>query len=198
VPEHDTRREPVGTVAEETARLVEALGGWAQQVADGHGAAAAHDAAPGAHGGAPHGDPAHAPGDTGPTPGGAPAPGGGTSHCEACGSPARAGEALACQLCPLCQGIALLRAVRPETVDRLADLAGAVAGTLRDLAAERRSEQGSAAPPRGQRVQDIDVDDEDVAAPPPRRSAPGPGPGRPATSPASPDTPSSSQENPAP
>jgi hypothetical protein len=46
-------------------------------------------------------------------------------------------------VCPICQGIALLRAVRPETVDRLADLAGALAATLRDVAASGRTADGN-------------------------------------------------------
>jgi hypothetical protein len=75
-----------------------------------------------------------------------------------------------CQLCPVCQGIGLLRSVRPETVDRLADLAGALAATLRDIAGQRRADGGSghpsspapSTPPTRSRVQDIAVDDEDV------------------------------------
>lgn len=145
--DHSPRTEPVGTVAEETARLVEALGDWARSATAGE-AAQPEEAAPDQAG-------------TRHTPG-----------CERCGgtSPA-AGEAIACQLCPVCQGIALLRAVRPETVERLADLAGALSGVLRDIAAERaeragRAGQGAPARPeppprRGQRVQDINVDDED-------------------------------------
>jgi hypothetical protein len=135
VPDHDSRREPVGSVAEETARLVEALGGWAQGVATDHGAA------PGAT----------APG-AGEVPGGRPEPGGPRAEgCGQCGSTARAGEAAACQLCPICQGIALLRAVRPETVERLADLAAALSGTLRDIATERRRQSPAPPPPRGHR-----------------------------------------------
>ena len=77
------------------------------------------------------------------------------------------GQAVTCQLCPVCQGIGLLRSVRPETVDRLADLAGALAATLRDIAGQRRADAGGAPtsrhpsqPSRG-RVQDITIDDED-------------------------------------
>ena len=77
------------------------------------------------------------------------------------------GQAVACQLCPVCQGIGLLRSVRPETVDRLAELAGALAATLRDIAGQRRADAG-AAPTRKSssqaargRVQDITVDDGD-------------------------------------
>jgi hypothetical protein len=81
------------------------------------------------------------------------------------------GQAVTCQLCPVCQGIALVRSVRPETVDRLADLAGALAATLRDLADQRRAgARGSAPRPGGPsragsapgtRVQDIPVDTDD-------------------------------------
>src|SRR5674476_1362150 len=37
-----------------------------------------------------------------------------------------------CRICPLCRGIALLRSVRPETVDLLADFAMSVAGSVGD------------------------------------------------------------------
>jgi hypothetical protein len=62
----------------------------------------------------------------------------------------------------VCQGLGLLRALRPETVDRLADLAGAVAMTLRDLAAQRREApngSGTAPATRANRVEDIPVED---------------------------------------
>jgi hypothetical protein len=65
-----------------------------------------------------------------------------------------------CQLCPVCQGLGLLRSVRPETVDRLADLAGAIAATLRDLAAQRREPAPERPDARPARVQDITVEDE--------------------------------------
>ena len=142
--QHGPRHEPVGTVAEETARLVEALGGWAQGL------------------GAEQPPPATAPPHTGNGGSGEPVAGTRTAEqCGHCGSPARAGEALACELCPLCQGIALLRALRPETMERIADVAAALSGALRDIAAERVRRSAPESPPRGQRVQDIDVDDED-------------------------------------
>jgi hypothetical protein len=74
-----------------------------------------------------------------------------------------------CQLCPLCRGIGLLRSVRPETVDLLADLAMSVAAGLRDFALWSRASEpsssatpgpgGSPDPDRAP-VQDIPVDDE--------------------------------------
>jgi hypothetical protein len=133
-------REPVGSVAEETARLLEALGDWAEDLASDH-----------ARGASQSGYAAGAPREADP-------------RCAHCGADSRMGEAMTCRLCPLCQGIAVLRAVRPETVDRLADLAGALSSTLRDLAAESRSGEGAQQPPaRGHRVHDICVEDEDAA-----------------------------------
>jgi hypothetical protein len=149
----DDERPAVGSVAEEAARLLDALGGWASSTQAGYAAKAAHEpAAPdedrpddrsGRHGGR-HG-----------------------SRCESCGAENGVGQAVTCQLCPVCQGIGLLRSVRPETVDRLADLAGALAATLRDIAGQRRADTAQGAtrpssgqPPRG-RVQDIVVADED-------------------------------------
>lgn len=176
--DHSTRTEAVGTVAEETARLVEALGDWARSATAGEAAQPEHPAQPEHAAQSDQAAPDQAR-DAGrgddaaeaarPGGGGAAADQAGTRHtpgCERCGGtgPA-AGEAIACQLCPVCQGIALLRAVRPETVERLADLAGALSGVLRDIAAERAGQGAPARPEppprRGQRVQDISVDDED-------------------------------------
>jgi hypothetical protein len=87
-------------------------------------------------------------------------PGGGTL---------RDGTPSSCRLCPLCRGIALLRSVRPETVDLLADLAVAVAASLRDVATRSRASDPTSSarstsgdPPGAERVsvQNIPVDDE--------------------------------------
>lgn len=171
--------EPVGSVAEETARLVEALGGWAEGLrtppaaGPDHAAEGAEPDGAGSDGAGPDGaQPAGRPGPEWEKPPSATPDGeAGTRHtaaCEQCGVPSRAGEALTCQLCPLCQGIAVLRTVRPETVERLADLAAALSGALRDIAADRFGPP-PAPPPRpphrGQRVQDISVDDEDEPEP---------------------------------
>ena len=139
----DDERPAVGTVAEEAARLLDALGGWAASAQSGYAARPAHAAT--------------APGE------GADST---TPRCESCGAENGVGQAVACQLCPVCQGIGLLRSVRPETVDRLADLAGALAATLKDIAGQRRAASGTTAPrPKpspSARVQDIVVDDEDA------------------------------------
>ena len=162
----------MGSVAEEAARLLDALGGWA--ASSGYAAGASSRGGTEDPGHQPHGDThggTH--GSTGSTPGD-------DGHCEHCGAETGTGRAVVCRLCPVCQGIGLLRSVRPETVDRLADLAGALADTLRDLADHRRA---SSATPGGEahpgatpadhagarhtrsRVQDIAVEDETTATP---------------------------------
>lgn len=103
------RTDPIGTVAEEAAKLVALLG---QRTAE----RPVHDTAPA---GTTCED---------------------TTSQDPCREHPRAGEALTCALCPICQGIAVLRTLHPDTVDRLADLAAAAAAALRELAA------GTAAP----------------------------------------------------
>lgn len=138
----DHEHPGVGSVAEEAARLLDALGGWASTT---HNPYAAKPASPESD-------------ESG-------------RRCESCGAENGMGQAVTCQLCPVCQGLTLLRAVRPETVDRLADLAGAVTEVLRDLAAARRtSASTSASTSNGgatshggsaSRVHDIPVTDDD-------------------------------------
>jgi len=91
-----------------------------------------------------------------------------TGPCSVCGGES-ANTPAACRICPVCRGIALLRAIRPETVDLLADLAVAMAASLRDIATRSRTSApeppGASRPagrPEGSRatVQDIPVDDE--------------------------------------
>jgi len=131
---------PVGSVAEEAARLVEAFAAWS-------GTHAAADRAR-ADDGAPEGS-------------------GQGRQCPTCGAQAGVGQAASCGVCPVCQGIAWLRTVRPETLDRLADLAGALTDTLREVAREvaRGRPQGGTAGGAhhpGASVQDIPVADDDI------------------------------------
>lgn len=150
-----------GTVAEEAARLIEAMASMARA-----GAIPSQD--PSSQDGRQFRD-AGSPGEAGASGASESRDEQSDSTCSACGSE-RGRTPAACKLCPLCQGIALLRSVRPETVDRLADLVSAVASTLRDVATQSRgsgqpSTNGSASggPSGGSRatVQDIPVDDED-------------------------------------
>ena len=174
--EHD--RPPVGSVAEEASRLLDALGGWAGSASAAYAASAPHDDPP--HDDAPHDREPHEPARTETADGahredgaderadGSPLHG--ASRCASCGAENGVGQAVTCQLCPVCQGIALVRSVRPETVDRLADLAGAIAATLRDLADQRRAggQSTGARPGSGAssstRVQDIRIDTDDESA----------------------------------
>ena len=150
-----------GTVAEEAARLIEAIASMARS-----NTVPSQDRSP------DDGGPARRSGTSGP-----PGASGCSDNrddpsdgaCSACGGE-RDATPVACKLCPLCQGIAFLRSVRPETVDRLADLASAVAGSLRDVATQSRAsgQTSAAGPASGRRpggggapVQDIRVDDED-------------------------------------
>ena len=151
----DQPQTSIGTVAEEAARLISAVAAMAQSTT-------AYDPSP--YAGEPAQDPASPVG----APTGDPDPGA-PPVCSACGG-VNDGTPVACKLCPLCQGIALMRSVRPETVDRLADFASAVAATLRDMATQSRSSgpgsgsgsgSGSGTPSDGPMVQDIRVDDGD-------------------------------------
>ena len=152
----DQPQTSVGTVAEEAARLISAIAAMAPSGT----AATAYDPSPYA------GEPAQDQSSPVGAPPGDPGPGA-SPVCSACGG-VNDGTPVACKLCPLCQGIALLRSVRPETVDRLADFASAVAATLRDMATQSRSAgpgsgsgTGPETPSDGPMVQDIRVDDGD-------------------------------------
>lgn len=153
-------RSANGTVAEEAARLIEAMASMARSTSGGgqspypYGDGPAQDSAPGAQDASPDPDDRH-----------------GSTHgvCSSCGGE-QDSTPVACKLCPVCQGIAFIRSVRPETVDRLADFASALASTLRDVASQSRgSGQGSGdgQAPGSQAgggrapVQEIHVDDED-------------------------------------
>ena len=153
----DSTRGPVGSVAEETARLLDALlagSATAGEPADPATAPAA--SAEGSNAGAAADQPHEV--------------------CATCGQSTGAYAASSsapadvCHLCPLCQLLRVVRSVRPETVDRLADLAAAVTDTLRDLAASRWAESAASSEQRRTTVQDIPVDDDepstDPAAPP--------------------------------
>jgi hypothetical protein len=136
-------RRPVGSVAEETARLLDAL------LAGTAGGGDVADEGAGDH--AYRSDPSPA------------EPVASTEPCPTCGhvpaAHAGAGDGEVCHLCPVCQLLRVVRTVQPETLDRLADLAAAVTDTLRDVAASRWRETGSP-PPRRPRteVQDIEIE----------------------------------------
>jgi len=163
----DQPQPSIGTVAEEAARLISAVATMARSSTvpsenpasspSPYAGGPARDSMP------PHDG--HVPPHAGTKPSDA-GPHRAERTCSACGGES-SGTPVACKLCPLCQGIALLRSVRPETVDRLADLASAMAEGLRDMATQSRASgaasEASAQPgmhPNGVAVQDIRVDDE--------------------------------------
>jgi len=176
----------IGTVAQEAARLIEEMATMARLSYPAGDAASRSAGAPAS---GPAEAPAPEPADAEPRHPGGPAasetpddsqtrPGRTAPTCSECGAdrgdlPAGASSAddlpQICRLCPLCRGIALLRSVRPETVDLLADLAVSLATSLREIAVRSRASEppssarpASGAPQEAGRapVQDIPVDDE--------------------------------------
>ena len=95
--------EPVGTAAEEAARLLGAVQDWARTRFDSE-----HLATGGAE----------------------------------------------CQVCPVCQAIALLRQVKPETAEHLLDAAASFVAALKSAVASPSAEGGAGA---SSRVQPIDI-----------------------------------------
>jgi hypothetical protein len=157
----DQPKPSLGTVAEEAARLISAMATMAGSREDANQSPNRDD--PSQPSSPYAGEPAQEPAP--------PEAGDASRACSACGAESN-GTPVACRLCPLCQGIALLRSVRPETVERLADFASAMAASLRDMATQSRasgpaSQAGSrSGRPSGQAtVQDIPVDDEDEGSP---------------------------------
>jgi hypothetical protein len=143
-------RRPVGSVAEETARLLDALlAGTAGVDEAADGAATDH-----AYRRDPPSDAAAGSAEPCPTCGHVP----GAAH-------ATAGDGEVCHLCPVCQLLRVVRTVRPETLDRLGDLAAAVTDTLRDAAESRWRETGSTPRQRSRaEVQDIEIEGDEPRA----------------------------------
>ena len=144
-PESPPTRAQIGSVAEETARLLDALlagaGGSAQDEASRNSYRTGATDQP------PDGTAAAEPCPT-------------CGHVSGTAHDAPNGEV--CRLCPVCQLLRVVRTVRPETLDRLADLAAAVTETLRDVAASRWRESGSPPPRRARpEVEDIRVEGEE-------------------------------------
>ncbi len=170
-------RKPVGTVADEAARLIEALGGWAHTAPSSEAEAGEPTTHPG-------GEPGGEAGAAGNGPGARPGPNraedadgadpGEHAHhretCAHCGAPvlgvASPAVAAVCRVCPVCQGVGLLSTLRPETLDRLVEVASAALVGLRTLAEQARagSPAEEAPPAPGRAVEDIPVLDEDASA----------------------------------
>lgn len=63
-----------------------------------------------------------------------------------------------CQSCPICQGLGLLRQVRPETVEHLLEATSSLVAALK---AALLGPSGSAAAPASSKVEHIEVQGED-------------------------------------
>ena len=77
----------------------------------------------------------------------------------------------ACRVCPVCQLIAFVQQVNPDTIDKVADFVGFAATALRDLATAQRERRAEPAPDRdtdrddahpSADADDIDADDIDA------------------------------------
>jgi len=107
-------RDPVGSVAEEAARL---LGLFAAGLPD----SALHAAGARAAGEPP---PSHA--------------------CPECGHDPHARTDPVCRVCPVCRVLAVVRAISPETLEKVADIVDLAGEALRGLAARQRGDGGGA------------------------------------------------------
>ncbi|KNX36955.1 hypothetical protein [Luteipulveratus halotolerans] len=141
-PPDDPPVPPSSSVADEAVRLVEALAGLggARTQEDGHA-----DAPPGP-------EPADRASRTSP-------------GCTCDEVPV---VASVCRVCPVCRVVGLLHSVQPETMERLADLLGMVAGSLQAMAADRRrpSEAAAQQPSRSRSDRDEVVEVTDADEPP--------------------------------
>ena len=120
---------PTGSLGEEAARLLEALGMWARGSLDGHGAEDLHDAG--------HERISSRVGGAFRT----------LNDSIADGSPA-------CRVCPVCQLIAVVRHAKPETFTHLLDASAALTAALRSVV--EQAEHGERERRSG--VQRIDLD----------------------------------------
>lgn len=126
-------------MAEETARLVELLSGYAATAgsragsAGGRPPAGAADASAAAGAGRDDSTARAAPDDSfaGATGGSTGGSASGAAECT-CGGPS------ASRICPVCQLIAFVQRIDPEAIDRLAEVVELAATGLRDLATAQR------------------------------------------------------------
>ncbi|WP_145227427.1 hypothetical protein [Rudaeicoccus suwonensis] len=119
--------DSAGPVAAEALRLAEAFAAWAGGVSDTHSqhadadrsADAARDDTAGQGSSTPRAE-AHEP----------PEPGCGCGQATALDA--------VCRVCPVCRLAGLVQAIRPDVIDRVADLLAMVSGSLHEVASSRR------------------------------------------------------------
>lgn len=83
-------------------------------------------------------------------------------------SPTSDHDPLTCRVCPICRGIAAVRAVQPEVIEHLATAADALAAALREWRARQPESADRGRPTYRDRPEtvhiDIDIDDDDEGA----------------------------------
>lgn len=148
--------EPVGSVGEEAAKLFAALAGWAQAPNQGENAqaegAAAGSQEPRSRSQGEQANAAgrfenhtHGPGS------------GGWAHLFAAVNDHIATGSQDCRYCPLCQLIGFVRSTSPEVKQQLASASASLAAALTALMAQQ------AAPPNGDPVEKINLDDAETS-----------------------------------
>lgn len=136
----DQDPDGIGSVAEEAARLLAALG--APSPTDGVGL-----------GRSTRGRPVPGPRTNRSAPGAAANPCTCGSNDQAQHGAAAADQGAECRICPVCLGIRVLKDIRPEMLASLADLATDIATSLRVLADDRRPPRPGAPPRSGENPQ---------------------------------------------
>lgn len=125
---NDNGHDPVGSVAEEAARLIGLFAaGLPEAQLRAAGARAAGEAPPSEH------------------------------VCPECGHDPHAASTLAaqptpasvCRVCPVCRVLNVVRSISPEALERIADIVDLVSDGLRGFATNRREQDAPAAPSPG-------------------------------------------------
>ncbi|UYM05399.1 hypothetical protein [Solicola gregarius] len=141
------QNEPVGSLAEELAKLMGVVSGLADRTG---GDAESDEPRPPGHDETRRGENAHGASDESRRTG----PDGEHAHI--------ADGSAACQVCPVCQTIAFVRSASPEVREQLtasaASLAAAARGLVESFAAQQRSGEGTSA--RDSRVENIDLSED--------------------------------------
>lgn len=130
--------ESVGTLAEEAAKLIAVVQGWASEHTGPERATAANKPEPGAN------EPGHPVGATDGTQ---------NQHGERAADHADHGPMVECRWCPLCQSMRVAKAATPEVRDHLANAAMSLALAFKGLV-----DSVDDASPRSSPVEKIDLD----------------------------------------
>lgn len=70
----------------------------------------------------------------------------GASGSPVCGCNSQTGVDVVCRMCPICRAAEFLHTVRPEVLERCADVLAMIAGSLQAIAADRPAQPSSSRP----------------------------------------------------